>query len=597
MPEKQTYEELERRIELLEESLREKDAILDLLPDHLVIQDLEHRILWANQAACVSLRLDRSEILNRKCHELWADQGIPCRDCPMPEAVKQGGNREIKKNTPDGRSWRIRCCPIQSRHYGKNTKILEVTEDITDSVKTRTEQKLILDTMQEMLAYHDTDLRVKWANKAAAESVGKAPEDLVGKHCYEIWQMRDAPCDGCPVLKAIKTRKAQESVAETPDGRVFKIRGYPVLDEKKQLIGAVEYGLDITEAKKAEVSLIESESLLNHSQKIADVGSFVWNLQNDSLYWSKNMYAIHGLDKETFSGNLTDVSGQLIHPDDRDRVGVEIQKMIEEKSIRSMQFRIIRPDGQERIMQSNGEFELNELGKPVKCFGIHQDITERKRIEDALRESEKKFRLLFENSADAHVLYEIDRFVDCNHACLNMLGITKKAQLLSMHPADISPQYQKDGKPSRQKAESMIALAFEKGSHRFDWLCQKSDGSELILDVLLNVIKIRGEDIIHGVWRDITKQKLSENALRENEKKYRDLVDTIPYGVEEIDLNGRRIFFNDAYHNMLGYKPGELVDSYVWDHDPTEESAKKVKEYFDYIKMKNLNQNHTFQKT
>ncbi len=83
---------------------------------------------------------------------------------------------------------------------------------------------------------------------------------------------------------------------------------------------------------------------------------------------------------------------------------------------------------------------------------------------------------------------------------------------------------------------------------------------------------------------DITQRKLAEETLKESEKKYKYLVDTLPYGVEEVDLNGRRVFLNDAYHHMLGYKPGELVASYIWDHDPTESSAARVKEYFDYLK-------------
>ncbi len=102
-----------------------------------------------------------------------------------------------------------------------------------------------------------------------------------------------------------------------------------------------------------------------------------------------------------------------------------------------------------------------------------------------------------------------------------MLGYENKEQLLNLHPADISLEKQPDGQFSREKAESMIALAFEKGSHRFEWVCQRSDGSNLLLNVLLNVIRVGGETLIHGVWRDITKQKQVEKSLRESEKKFR----------------------------------------------------------------------------
>ena len=244
MSDKPTYEELERRVQILEEALHDREAILDRLPDHVVIQDLEHRILWSNKTACNSLGLDRSEIMNRKCHELWASRSNPCSDCPMPEALQNSAQASIEKITPDGKSWRIRCCPLPDRQ-GQQTRVLEVTEDISEDVRNRKIQReseeireLILDTMQEMLAYHDTNLRVKWANKAAAESVGKKPEDLIGLHCYKIWQQRDVPCEDCPVVKALETGSDHEIETATPDGRIYKIRGYPIYDENKNIIGA-----------------------------------------------------------------------------------------------------------------------------------------------------------------------------------------------------------------------------------------------------------------------------------------------------------------------------------------------------------------------
>jgi PAS domain S-box-containing protein len=117
------------------------------------------------------------------------------------------------------------------------------------------QKEIILNSSAEMIAYYDTDLRVIWANKASAESVGMTNEELSGKHCYEIWQKRKSPCPDCPVLKAKKHKKPFKGEQKTPDGKYWYLRGYPVMDNKNNVVALVEFGQDITERKQMENEL------------------------------------------------------------------------------------------------------------------------------------------------------------------------------------------------------------------------------------------------------------------------------------------------------------------------------------------------------
>jgi PAS domain S-box-containing protein len=211
----------------------------------------------------------------------------------MPESVQTGLSGTMKKTTPDGRTWRIRFVPMRDAH-GDISRIVEIREEITEAARSREKRReaerhraLILDTMQEMLAYHDTDLRVQWANRASAESVGEAVEDLVGRHCYEIWHQRARPCEGCPVLDAMRTGQPQEGETNTPNGRVYRLRAYPVCDDTGALIGAVEYGFDITDAKAAERALKASEEKFRKAFD-TDIVAMAVTRRRDGMYLDAN---------------------------------------------------------------------------------------------------------------------------------------------------------------------------------------------------------------------------------------------------------------------------------------------------------------------
>jgi diguanylate cyclase (GGDEF)-like protein/PAS domain S-box-containing protein len=152
-------------------------------------------------------------------------------------------------------------------------------EDITERKRaeealsrSEEEKSLILSSLTELVAYEDKQLRVIWANQAAAESVGLSVEQLVGRHCYEIWGRRTEPCIGCPVTKAIKTGRIQEAEMTTPDGRVWGIRGYPAKDENGDVMGVVEVTIEITERKRAEE---ERESAARRVEALRDVAQAV----------------------------------------------------------------------------------------------------------------------------------------------------------------------------------------------------------------------------------------------------------------------------------------------------------------------------------
>ena len=129
-----------------------------------------------------------------------------------------------------------------------------------------------------------------------------------------------------------------------------------------------------------------------------------------------------------------------------------------------------------------------------------------------------RYRALFDNSADAILIMEKDRFVDCNQAAVDMLRCKDKNALLQIHPSEISPEYQPDGQRSFDKANKILANVVNCRSQRFEWVHVKSDGELLPVEVLMTAIPDDEGYTLHIVWRDLSERKRLEKELRHSQK-------------------------------------------------------------------------------
>ncbi len=124
-----------------------------------------------------------------------------------------------------------------------------------------------------------------------------------------------------------------------------------------------------------------------------------------------------------------------------------------------------------------------------------------------------RYKTLFEKSADAMLIIDDDQFVDCNMATVKMLGYKNKQELYNTHPSVLSPPTQPDGRDSYEKANEMISIAFEKGSHRFEWDHKRFNGEIFPVEVLLTPITSDNKTMLHVVWRDITERKKAHETI------------------------------------------------------------------------------------
>ena len=189
---------------------------------------------------------------------------------------------------------------------------------------------------------------------------------------------------------------------------------------------------------------------------------------------------------------------------------------------------------------------------------VKQDITERKRSEEMLQNNENKYRVLFEDSADANWLMDEKGFLNYNSAALQMFGYSAEAPML--HPADISPPNQPDGTNSRTAAERKIAAAFVNGTERFEWLHQRKNGNVFPAEVCLTALTLSGQPRLLATVRDITERKQAEEALLFKNALLEAQAETTIDGILVVDESDHIVLANKQFGRNFEI-PDELLST------------------------------------
>ena len=310
-----------------------------------------------------------------------------------------------------------------------------------------------------------------------------------------------------------------------------------------------------------------------------------------------------------------------VHPDDRERAAQVWKKAVETKCPLENEFRVRKYDGSYRLFFARGIPVLEADGSIREWVGTCTDITERKRAEaelkkhrehlaelveerttklkranealeaeiaerkraeEALRDSEEKYRLLYESSREAIMMLAPPEweFTAGNPLAIALFGARDEREFVAAAPWKLSPEYQPDGELSSVKAHQMIDTAMERGSHFFEWTHKKFSGEEFFATVTLTRMIYRGQPLLQATVRDITERKRAEEALRESEAKYHALFQASADGILIADVETRTFrYANPAACRLLGYSEAELTTMGVADIIPKDDLPWAVAEF------------------
>ena len=199
--------------------------------------------------------------------------------------------------------------------------------------------------------------------------------------------------------------------------------------------------------------------------------------------------------------------------------------------------------------------------RPEQLLVVARDVT-------ASHSSETKFNVLFDNSANAHIIFDRDRVLACNQSAVEMLGFSAKAEILGMDAAALSPERQPDGSLSEARREEIWDIVRQVGHFRYEWQARKMNGEELPVQIAITPVWADGREVMLAVWTDLTERRQAETLLQESETRFQAFMEHSPTICFIKDDEGRMLFVNRVMAKAFGVSAEEMVGKTDFDWLP-----------------------------
>ncbi len=541
-----------------------EQGVLDIAGVMLMVLDRRGRVTLMNKKGYAVLGYEEGELIGTH----WISTFVPLRIRDELELVWQGlisGEREPVEHcehpvlTKQGEERIIAWHNAAMRDdAGTIAGVLCSGEDITERKKAQdalreseARYRALFENSFEAILLVDPQGRIWAANPEARRLLGWKEEELVRLGRKGVVDVTDARLALALRERELTGRAKGKVTFIRKDGTRFEGAFSSVVFEDRN--GELRTSMvirDITEPERVMEKLREYKKVVEGWQDLVCV------IDRSYRYLLVNaIYAKYrGMSKEHIVGrSCVEILGMDVF---EQTVKKNLDRCLEGETLQ-YETKVTFPGlGERDLLVSLFPIEGTEGVKAVAT--VIRDITERRKSREALQESEEKFRLLFEKSADPVVLMCGYTYVDCNEAALRLMGCSKKDQLVGSTPLDISPEYQPDGRLSSEKVQDIKAATIPTGVNHFEWMQRTFSGKEFWVNVSQTVIPIQGKQLVYTVWRDISERKKAEEALRESEERYRIAIESSNDGVS-ITRNGLHVYINRRFLEIFGYGKVEEV--------------------------------------
>jgi PAS domain S-box-containing protein len=557
-----------------EERLQEREryfrTLMYTLHEDIVVIDCDYRITDVNNTFLITTGKSREKAIGKHCYEISHGYTEPCdrhgEQCLFGEVFETGKSRNCKHVHMRGDGSKVHVdillSPLKD-DSGSVTHVVEAVRDVTDLVQAyealkESEEKyrLLVENANEAI-FVIQDGMLRFFNIKNIELIGYSKEELTSTPFINFVHPDDREVTIGRYLKRIR--------GEEPSGvnvlRIIDKAGNIKWAEVNSVLiswegrpATLNFLNDVTEHKQAEEALRISEEKYRTILETIEEGYYEVDLTGNFTFFNDSLCRMMGYTKD-----------ELMGMNNRQYMDEETAKKVYEVFSRlyatgepyeAFDWEIIRKDGTKRFHDSSVSLIRNEKGEGIGFRGIARDITERKKAEESLRESEKRFKLAAESSSDLIYEWDIKERVDWFGKIDELLGYvpnefprTFEAWTNSVHPDD------------RDRVITAVKNHLEKNEpYDIEYRVRRKDGT-------YNYWWVRGTAVGDekgnpyrwvGAVTDITQRKRAEEALHSSENKYRTLIENVPQKIFLKDKNSVYISCNKSYAQDLKIKPDEI---------------------------------------
>jgi PAS domain S-box-containing protein len=339
--------------------------------------------------------------------------------------------------------------------------------------------------------------------------------------------------------------------------RIAHAKAEVVFDEKNNPIRIIGTTQDITERKRIEEALRQSEERFNLAVKAAQEGVWDWNMETDEVWYSSRYKEMLGYSEDEIEQHVS-AWLRLLHPDDRERCFQLVDTVMRGERNYELEFRLRHKDGRYLNILSRGYPVRRESdGKIVRIVGIHLDLTERKQAEEEIQ----NLANIVESSNDAIGTMSFDNIItNWNKASEEVYGYSAE-EIIGKHGSILAPPHLK-----KEICELSEMIKQGKKVRHYETSRLRKDGKIIEVSITLSpVFDSHGKLLaISVIARDITERKEAEEKLRVSEEKYRNIVETSNEGIIIIDDEAKVTYANNKVTDMLGYSLEEGIGRPIW---------------------------------